>query len=105
MAAAPGSRASAPSVRPNASWVELSAGYASSISKGMGGTARAGGGVKSGGGRPTPSASSPPRREPPPPPPHAIPSESRRPAILAGGGGIVWFRGSPARGSPHPLDR
>src|SRR3989442_1113812 len=51
MAAAPGSRASAPSVRPNASWVELSAGYGSSSSRGMGGTARAGGDLKSGGGR------------------------------------------------------
>src|SRR5205809_676379 len=46
MDAATGSRARAPSARPNASWVELSVGYVSSISRGVSGAARAGGGAR-----------------------------------------------------------
>src|SRR5437867_1462713 len=62
--AATGRRASAPSARPNASWVELSAGDVSPGSTGTSGMGWAGGDAKRGGSRRTHSASSLPGANP-----------------------------------------
>ncbi|PYN52340.1 MAG: hypothetical protein DMD92_21695, partial [Candidatus Rokuibacteriota bacterium] len=103
MAFAASVRARAPSTRPNASWVEHSAGYVSASVAGTSGGAAGRGGAQSGGSRRRSAASSLSGGKPSHSPPGATPSAARSSSICVSVRSAVWLSGSAASGSPKPL--